>query len=64
MTAISRGIAANWPGLWIALVILLTVVLMTGLLHRERHGIGNLDVESVLLLIVYSSGVAALAFGG
>jgi cation:H+ antiporter len=32
-----------------------------GLLYRERHGIGNIGVESVLLAIIYLGG-ASLVF--
>jgi len=34
----------------------MTAVLMAGLLFRERHGVGNIGFESVLLLLVYLAG--------
>jgi len=45
---------------WVALAILLVAVLLTGLLRRERHGIGNIGFESVLVLGLYVLGVLAL----
>lgn len=42
--------------LWLAVTLLMTAVLMTGLLFRERHGVGNIGFESVLLLLVYLAG--------
>jgi cation:H+ antiporter len=47
--------------LWLAISILMTAVLLMGLLYRERHGIGNIGVESVLLAIIYLGG-ASLVF--
>ena len=44
--------------LWLAITILMTSVLLMGLLYRERHGIGNIGMESVLLAIIYLGGAS------
>ncbi len=46
--------------LWLGLNLLLTAILLTGLLRRERHGIANIGTESVMVLVCYLLGVAAL----
>lgn len=46
----------------VALTILMTGILLLGLLRREKHGIGNIGFESVLLLILYLSGFSVLFF--
>lgn len=46
---------------WVALAILLVGVLLLGLLRREKHGVGNIGFESVLVLILYCLGVVLLA---
>jgi len=45
---------------WLATAILMSGILMMGLLHRERHGPGNIGWESVLLIVVYLSGLLTL----
>jgi cation:H+ antiporter len=47
----------------VALTILMTGVLLLGLLRREKHGIGNIGFESVLVLILYLSGFSLLFLG-
>lgn len=37
-------------------------VLLMGLIYRERHGPGNIGLESVVLLVLYFGGVALLPF--
>jgi len=49
---------------WVALIILLTGILMLGLLRRERHGLGNIGLESVLLGLLYLGGIAVLVLSG
>jgi len=44
----------------IALTILMTGVLLLGLLRREKHGIGNIGFESVLILMLYLGGLLLL----
>ena len=44
-----------------ALTILLNVVLLLGLLYRQRHGPGNIGLESVLMLVLYISGFLVLS---
>ena len=46
---------------WIALSLLMTAVLLTGLLRRQKHGIANIGFESFLVLLLYAGGVATLA---
>ena len=43
-----------------ALTILMTGILLLGLLEREKHGVGNIGFESVLILLIYASGVVML----
>ena len=45
---------------WLAITIIMSGILMVGLLHRERHGPGNIGWESVLLIITYLVGLLAL----
>ena len=44
--------------LWLAITILMTSVLLMGLLYRERYGIGNIGMESVLLAVIYLGGAS------
>jgi cation:H+ antiporter len=44
------------PAFLIMLTILLTSILLLGLIRREKHGIGNIGFESVLLFLVYIGG--------
>jgi cation:H+ antiporter len=46
----------------VALTILMTGILLLGLLRREKHGIGNIGFESILVLILYLSGFSLLFF--
>ena len=45
---------------WLANSMLMTSVLLMGLIYRERHGPGNIGMESVLLLVLYFGGLFAL----
>jgi len=45
---------------WLANSMLMTSVLLMGLIYRERHGPGNIGMESVLLLVLYFGGLVAL----
>lgn len=49
---------------WLANSMLMTSVLLMGLIYRERHGPGNIGLESVVLLVLYFGGVAALSLVG
>jgi cation:H+ antiporter len=46
---------------WLANSIVMTGVLLLGLIYRQRHGPGNIGVESVLLLVLYFGGLAVLS---
>ncbi len=46
---------------WLANSMLMTAVLAMGLIYRERHGPGNIGLESVILLVLYFGGIAVLA---
>lgn len=46
----------------LALTILMTSILVMGLVRREERGIANIGLESVLLLVVYVSGVGYLVW--
>lgn len=47
---------------WLALSLLMTGVLLMGLLHRERHGIANIGMESFLVILLYITGLGVLVF--
>lgn len=42
--------------------ILLNVVLLTGLIYRQKRGPGNIGFESVLMLVLYGAGTAIVAW--
>lgn len=44
--------------LWVALVIVMTVVLLLGLIRRQRSGLANIGFESVTLPLIYAGGIA------
>ena len=46
---------------WLAISMTMTSVLLMGLIYRERHGPGNIGLESVILLALYVGGVLSLA---
>ncbi len=46
----------------VALTILMTCILLLGLLRREKHGFGNIGIESILVLILYLGGFSLLFF--
>jgi cation:H+ antiporter len=48
----------------LALTVLLSAVLLMGMLYRERHGVGNIGLESVLLLVFYLGGIGLLVAVG
>ncbi len=56
------GAISNAEVLWLAITILMTAVLLMGLLYRQRHGIGNIGVESVLLSVIYLGGAVVMFF--
>ncbi len=49
---------------WLANSILMTAVLLMGLIYRQRHGPGNIGLESVILLILYFGGIVILSLVG
>lgn len=46
---------------WLANSMLMVSVLLMGLIYRERHGPGNIGLESVVLLVLYFGGLATLS---
>ena len=48
---------------WLADSLLMTGVLLMGLLYRQRHGPGNIGLESTALLLLYFGGVVLLGIG-
>tara|TARA_R110002110_G_scaffold415765_3_gene655326 strand:- start:96486 stop:97529 length:1044 start_codon:yes stop_codon:yes gene_type:complete len=48
--------------IWLGSTMLMTAVLLMGLLYRERKGIANIGLESVVILLVYVLTVAYLGF--
>jgi cation:H+ antiporter len=49
---------------WLANSMLMISVLLMGLIYRERHGPGNIGLESVALLILYFGGLITLSVIG
>lgn len=49
---------------WLANSMLMTSVLLMGLIYRQRHGPGNIGLESVILLVLYFGGIAILSIVG
>ncbi len=49
---------------WLANSMLMTSVLLMGLIYRERHGPGNIGLESVVLLVLYFGGLVTLSLIG
>lgn len=50
--------------LWIALSLLMTGILLTGLIRREERGPGRIGFESVAIIACYVAGVAMVLIGG
>jgi cation:H+ antiporter len=48
---------------WLALSLVMAAVLLLGLLRREERGLANIGFESVLVLILYLSGIVLLVMG-
>lgn len=48
---------------WIALSIAMAVVLLLGLIRRQREGVGKIGFESVTILLLYAAGVAVTVSG-
>ncbi|REK09063.1 MAG: sodium:calcium antiporter [Planctomycetota bacterium] len=46
-----------------SMAILLNVVLLTGLIYRQKHGPANIGFESVLMLVIYLGGFVVLSLG-
>jgi len=47
---------------WLAVTVLMSCVFLLGLLYRERRGVGNIGVEGVGLLAIYSVSAGLIAF--
>lgn len=50
--------------LWIALTLLMTGILMTGLIRRQEQGPGRIGFESVAIIGCYAAGVVMVIVGG
>lgn len=48
---------------WTALTLLMSGVLMMGLIRRERHGIGQIGMESAVIMMLYVFGIVLLLGG-
>ena len=48
----------------VAETLLLTGILLLGLLRRQKHGIGGIGFESILVLVVHGASVLVLSLGG
>ena len=55
------SVLSNDEYFWLANSIVMTSVLLMGLIYRERRGPGNIGLESLLLLLLYSGGLFMLA---
>lgn len=49
---------------WLSNSMLMTCVLLMGLIYRQRHGPGNIGLESVVLLVLYFRGLVILSVVG
>jgi cation:H+ antiporter len=47
----------------VSLTIVLTSILLLGMLHREKRGVGNIGFEGVLVLLFYVGGFLVLSTG-
>ena len=47
-------------GVWLGSAMLMNAVLLMGLMYRERRGIGNIGMESSLILLIYLGTVTYL----
>jgi len=47
----------------VSLTIVLTSILLLGMLHREKRGVGNIGFEGVLVLLFYVGGFVMLSTG-
>lgn len=59
--SIYRDVTAN-EIFWLAATLLMTGVLLMGLLHRERHGIANIGMESFLVIVIYGTCLGVLIY--
>lgn len=50
----------HYETFWLALTLLMCAVLIMGLIQRERHGIGNIGLESATLIVLYLGGVGLI----
>lgn len=50
--------AAEEQTLYVALAIAMTSVIFLGLLRRQRHGVANVSMDSIIVLALYALGVA------
>lgn len=46
----------------VSLTLLLNVVFLAGLIYRQKHGPGNIGVESLTMLAIYGLGILTLVF--
>ncbi|MAX38239.1 hypothetical protein [Gimesia sp.] len=46
----------------ISITLLLNVILLSGLIYRQKHGPANIGFESVLMLVLYLGGFVILSF--
>jgi cation:H+ antiporter len=44
---------AQTEKVWLGAAMLMNAVLLMGLMYRERRGIGNIGLESALILLIY-----------
>lgn len=54
---------ADTERVWLGSAMLMNSILLMGLMYRERRGIANIGLESVLILVVYVLTVGYLAVG-
>lgn len=47
-----------------ALVVLMTGILLVGFVRRDRRGLGNIGIESYLIILIYAFGVVLIVFAG
>ncbi len=54
----------GWEEVFVTgLAIILNLVLLVGLIYRQKHGPGNIGFESLSMIVIYVGGIAVLWFG-
>jgi cation:H+ antiporter len=58
------GVISDNESFWLAVTVLMAGILLMGLLHRQRHGIGNIGWESFLIALIYVGSLIFITIHG